>query len=95
MLRHIGSFIQAYTYIAREYDVIPESLMSTLEQITGTMLVQYPRMAARFRLAAVIAFQELLWMLFEKGVGFLKRFLKLAGEFPPSLFERNDVIARW
>ncbi|RUP50947.1 hypothetical protein BC936DRAFT_136979 [Jimgerdemannia flammicorona] len=75
VLTHIASFIQAYTYIAREYDVIPDSLMSTLEQTVSTMLVQYPRMRAYVRLANVIAFQALLWMLFENGVGVLRRFL--------------------
>ncbi|CAG8506964.1 12822_t:CDS:10, partial [Acaulospora colombiana] len=70
----IPLFIEAYCYIGKEFDVIFEGLLETIEREVGIMLIHYPRLTPDLRLRSANVFEQLLWMLYDKGSGFLQKF---------------------
>ncbi|CAG8572313.1 13750_t:CDS:10, partial [Acaulospora morrowiae] len=71
----IPLFIEAYCYIGKEFDVIFDELMETIEREVITMLTYYPRLTHDLRLRSANVFEQLLLVLYEKGPGILQKFI--------------------
>ncbi|RHZ54176.1 hypothetical protein Glove_429g28 [Diversispora epigaea] len=71
----IPLFIEAFCYIGQEFDVIFDELLETIEQEVRIMLIYYPRLIHDLRLRGANAFEQLLWMLYKKGSGVMRKFV--------------------
>ncbi|KAF9970692.1 hypothetical protein BGZ73_006560 [Actinomortierella ambigua] len=72
---HLSAFIQAFTYVAREFDDIPDALMTALTQMSSIVVVSFVKLSSFARVDCTIALNKLLVMLFRKGEGILRGFV--------------------
>ncbi|KAG0227795.1 hypothetical protein BGW42_002714 [Actinomortierella wolfii] len=72
---HLSAFIQAFTYVAMEFDEIPDSLMAALTQMSSIVVVSFVKLSSFARVDCTIALNKLLMMLFRKGEGLLRGFV--------------------
>ncbi|KAF9159945.1 hypothetical protein DFQ26_006027, partial [Actinomortierella ambigua] len=72
---HLSAFIQAFTYVAREFDDIPDALMTALTQMSSIVVVSFVKLSSFARVDCTIALNKLLMMLFHKGEGILRGFV--------------------
>ncbi|KAI8613655.1 hypothetical protein BC830DRAFT_1219655 [Chytriomyces sp. MP71] len=60
---HLSAFLDAFTMLAHELDVIDSDLMSAIERISVSMVVNFPKIRTYYREPMVNSFVELLWEL--------------------------------
>ncbi|KAL0088017.1 hypothetical protein F4703DRAFT_1975680 [Phycomyces blakesleeanus] len=74
LIRYIPPFVQTLCQFCHAMDVIPDSIMVTITKLMNLYIVNYTRQYHAYRASGKEATQDLLWMLYEKGEGTLKRF---------------------
>ncbi|KAG1469634.1 hypothetical protein G6F56_003147 [Rhizopus delemar] len=74
-LRHLPSFLRAYSSFAGELDHVPAELMASLYRMCDIFIVSFIRMSGYHRAQGVISILNLLEMLYKKGEGVLRKFL--------------------
>ncbi|KAF7728428.1 hypothetical protein EC973_006106 [Apophysomyces ossiformis] len=75
VIRHLPSFIQAYTQFAKQMDNISVPWSSCLVKLANIMVSNFTKMPAYAQPSVIIATRRLLAMWYEKGEGCLRRFL--------------------
>ncbi|KAI9025751.1 hypothetical protein CLU79DRAFT_698900, partial [Phycomyces nitens] len=76
LIRYIPAIVQTLCRFSHEMEVIPDSIMSTITKLMNLYIVNYTRQYYTYRGSGKVATQDLLWMLYEKGEGTLKRFVE-------------------
>ncbi|KAI9251049.1 hypothetical protein BY458DRAFT_444504 [Sporodiniella umbellata] len=74
-LRHLPSFLRAYSSFVGELDQVPNELMDALYRMCDTFIVNFARMSGHHRIQGVNSISDLILMLHRKGEGVLRKFL--------------------
>ncbi|KAI8384548.1 uncharacterized protein BYT42DRAFT_493256, partial [Radiomyces spectabilis] len=76
LIGHLPSFLQAYAQFSRQLDQIPSELLSTLTKMADRIIINYSRLSVYTRQPAIFAMQDVVMILYGKGEGMLRMFLR-------------------
>ncbi|KAJ3139727.1 hypothetical protein HK100_011281 [Physocladia obscura] len=65
---HISAFMDAFKLIAKESDSIDAEFLNAIDQISVSMLMNFPKIRIYYRAPLVTAFTELLWELRQQNL---------------------------
>ncbi|KAG0763147.1 hypothetical protein G6F62_000892 [Rhizopus arrhizus] len=74
-LRHLPSFLRAYSSFAGQLDYVSVELMSSLYHMCDIFILNFVRMSGYHRAQGMVAITNLLEMLYQKGESVLRKFL--------------------
>ncbi|KAG1432910.1 hypothetical protein G6F57_022588 [Rhizopus arrhizus] len=74
-LRHLPSFLRAYSSFAGQLESVPNELIVSLYHMCDIFILNFVRMSGYHRVQGSAAIMGLLDMLYQKGEGVLRKFL--------------------
>lgn len=86
-LRHLPSFLRAYSSFAGQLGYVSVELMSSLYHMCDIFILNFVRMSGYHRAQGVIAITNLLEMLYQKGESVLRKFLNNFCKLLPCIFQ--------